>query len=48
MDYTGMLGPKGVGFSGLRYIKGVLKLQIRYKKGSKNSPAWCINGHYVN
>ena len=47
MDYTGMLGPKGVHFSGFRYIKGVLKLRIKYIKGSKRSPVWCINGHYV-
>ena len=32
-DYTGILGPKGVGFSVFRYIKGLLKLRIRYEKG---------------
>ena len=47
LDYRGMLGPKRVGFSGFRYIKGVLKLRKRYKKESKNSPVWCIKGHYV-
>ena len=45
MDYTEMFGSKGVGFSGFRYIKGVLKK--RGLKGSKCSPAWRINEHYV-
>ena len=47
MDYTGMLGLKGVGFSGFRHIKGALKLRIRYKKWSKTLLAWCLKEHFV-
>ena len=33
MDYTGSLRPKGVPFSGWRYIKGKGFHELKYRKG---------------
>ena len=33
MDYTGRLRPKGVPFSGLRYIKGEVFHELKCRKG---------------
>ena len=44
MADTGRLCPKGVPFSGLRYMKGLGFHQLKYMKGYRNLPFGSVKG----
>ena len=45
MDYIGRLRPKGVSFSGWRYIKGWRFCELKYRKGLETD-IWVLKGTF--